>query len=331
MKNNIKIIIAILFLLPLIYVSMQLFAPSDIGNMQLEVEIPEGATYKQAINILYKNNLIRDKNIFIALGKLSGLDRKIRYGYYSFWGTMSPFQVFKCLKEGKIIEYDVTIVEGDSLPEIGDKLAGNKIMSIEVFNRLTKDRDFLKSLEVDAPSMEGYLFPQTYRIPKGVNPKSVLKVMVGMLRKEYTDEMLERMQKMGWNENKVLTLASIIEKEAIVDEERTTISAVYHNRIKKGMQLQADPTSIYGVKSSKLKITRNDLKQKTDYNTYVIKGLPPGPIACPGIKSIIAALHPAKVSYLYFVSQNNGRHYFSETWEEHVAAIRRIRSGDESG
>ncbi|MBF0506333.1 MAG: endolytic transglycosylase MltG [Nitrospirae bacterium] len=331
MKNNIKIIIAILFLLPVMYVSMQLFAPSDIGHLQLEVEIPEGATYKQAVNILYKNNLIRDKNIFIALGKLSGLDRKIRYGYYSFWGTMSPFQVFKRLKEGKIIEYDVTIVEGDSLREIGDKLAGNKIMSIEVFNRLTRDRDFLKSLEVDAPSMEGYIFPQTYRIPKGVNAKTVLKGMVNMLRKEYTDKLRERMKEIGWNENEVLTLASIIEKEAVVDDERTIISAVYHNRINNGMPLQADPTSIYGVKSSKLKITRNDLKKKTDYNTYVIKGLPPGPISCPGIKSITAALYPAKVPYLYFVSQKNGKHYFSKTLNEHMAAIRRIRSGSAPG
>src|SRR5208337_2732706 len=223
-RHNFKLFLTPFFFLPVIYISLQLFVPCYIGSTQLEVEIPEGATYKQAINILYKNNLIRDKNIFIALGKLSGLDRKIRYGYYSFWGTMSPFQVFKRLKEGKIIEYDVTIVEGDSLPEIGDKLAGNKIMPIEVFNRLTRDRDFMKSLDVDAPSMEGYLFPQTYRIPKGVNPKSVLKVMIAMLRKEYTNDMLERMHKMGWDENKVLTLASIIEKEAIVDDERTIIS-----------------------------------------------------------------------------------------------------------
>ncbi len=329
-KQNFKIVIATLLILPLVYVSMQLFVPSDIGKKQLEVEIPEGATYKQAINILYGNNLIRDKNIFIVLGRLTGLDRKIRYGFYSFWGTMSPFQVFKRLKEGKIIEYDVTIVEGDSLLEIGNKLAENKIMHIEDFNRLTRDRDFLKLLDVDAPSLEGYIFPQTYRIPKGVNPKVLLKGMVGMLRSEYTEKLLERMKEIGWSENRVLTLASIIEKEAISDDERPIISAVYHNRIKKDMPLQADPTSIYGVKSSRRKITRSDLKRKTDYNTYVIKGLPPGPIACPGIKSITAALYPAKVPYLYFVSENNGKHYFSKTLEEHMAAIRRIRSGGDS-
>ena len=126
-------------------------------------------------------------------------------------------------------------------------------------------------------------------------------------------------------------MASIIEKEAITDEERPIISAVYHNRIKKRMPLQADPTAIYGVKSSKLKITRNDLRKKTPYNTYVIKGLPPGPIASPGIKSITAALYPANVPYMYFVSRKNGTHYFSKTIAEHNAAIKRIRSSKKNG
>jgi UPF0755 protein len=325
-RHNIKLFIAAFFLLPLIYIGSQLFIPSYIGSTQLEVEIPEGSTYKQAINILYKNNLIRDKNIFIIMGKLTGLDRKIRYGYYSFWGKMSPFQVFRHLKEGKIIEYEVTIVEGDSLPEIGVKLAAAKIITIDNFNKLVRDRSFLNFLGIDAPSIEGYLFPQTYKIPKGVNPKTVLKGMVSLFRAAYTDELRTRAKEIGWSENRVLTLASIIEKEAITDKERPIISAVYHNRIKQGMPLQADPTAIYGVKSSKLKITRGDLKKKTDYNTYVIKGLPPGPIASPGIKSIIAALYPAKVPYLYFVSENNGTHYFSKTLGEHTAAIKRIRS-----
>src|SRR5208337_4119794 len=188
-RHNIKLFIAAFFLLPLIYIGSQLFVPSYIGSTQLEVQIPEGATYKQAINILYSNNLIRDKNIFIILGKLTGLDRKIRYGYYSFWGRMSPFQVFRRLKEGRIIEYEVTIVEGDSLPEIGTKLAAAKIITIDDFNKLVRDSDFLKLLGIDAPSIEGYLFPQTYKIPKGVNPKTVLKDMVSLFRAAYTDEL----------------------------------------------------------------------------------------------------------------------------------------------
>ena len=314
------------------YVGMQLFMPSDIAsNQQVEVEIPEGVTYKQAINILYKNNLIRDKNLFIVIGKMTGLDRKIRYGFYSFWGKMSPYQVFRRLRDGKIIEYEITIVEGDSLLEIGPKLSERKLISSSAFNRLVTDEDFIESLNIDAPSLEGYIFPQTYKIPKGTNPKSVLKGMVSKLREEFTDKLRERSKKMGWSENQILTMASIIEKEAITDEERPIISAVYHNRIKKRMPLQADPTAIYGVKSSKLKITRNDLRKKTPYNTYVIKGLPPGPIASPGIKSITAALYPANVPYMYFVSRKNGTHYFSKTWAEHTAAIKRIQSLNENG
>ncbi|HEX8948445.1 MAG TPA: endolytic transglycosylase MltG [Dissulfurispiraceae bacterium] len=321
-----KVIVAAIFFIFAAYIGMQLFVPSNIGNStQVEVEIPQGATYKQAINILYTNNLIRDKNLFIVLGKLSGLDRKIRYGYYSFLGKMSPFQVFKILRSGKIIEYEVTVVEGDGLLEIAKKLAAFKLVSVDDFNYLSRKQDFLGELGVEAPSLEGYLFPQTYKIPKGASPKNILKMMVEKLREEYTDELEKRMGKLKWNENKVLTLASIIEKEAVTDEERPIISAVYHNRLKKGMPLQADPTAIYGVKSSKERITINDLKKKTDYNTYIIKGLPPGPIASPGLKSIKAALYPANVPYLYFVSQGNGTHYFSRTWQEHVEAVKRFR------
>ncbi|MEW6115412.1 MAG: endolytic transglycosylase MltG [Nitrospirota bacterium] len=328
-KNNAKILVTAIFAIFVIYIGVQLFVPSDIGSIgspQVEVQIPEGTTLKQALSILKQQNLIRDRMLFIVIGKITGLDRKIRAGYYSFLGKMSPFQVFKRLVSGKIIEYEITIVEGDTLLEIGRKLAAYKIGSVDDFNDLVKDQAFLSQLGIDAPSLEGYLFPQTYKVPKGASLKAVVRMMVSTLRESYTAKMKDRAKKMGWSEREVLTMASIIEKEAIVDEERPIISAVYHNRIKKRMPLQADPTAIYGVKSSKEKITINDLKRKTDYNTYVIQGLPPGPIASPGLKSIIAALYPANVPYLYFVSQGNGTHYFSRDWKEHAEAVKRFRA-----
>ncbi|GER93161.1 hypothetical protein A45J_0894 [hot springs metagenome] len=326
MKNNVKLITIAISLLFLSYIGIQLFVPSNKGGKQIEIEIPEGATYKQAIDILAKNNLIRDKNLFMIAGRIARLDRKIRAGYYVFWGNMSPFEVLKKLKSGKIIEYEVTIVEGDSLLEISKKLAYNKIMPSDTFNSLIKDKGLLNSLNIEAPSLEGYLFPQTYKFAKGAKPVAVLKLMVNKMRDEFNSELKSRAKELGWSENQVLTLASIIEREAKIDEERPLISAVYHNRIKKGMPLQADPTAIYGVKSNKYKITKKDLRKKTDYNTYVIKGLPPGPIASPGIKSIIAALYPAKVPYLYFVAKNDGTHYFSKTLIEHNAAIKRLKT-----
>lgn len=330
MKDNIKLIAISLSFLFLAYIGIQLFVPSNIGNKQIEIEIPEGASYRQAIDILAKNNLIRDRNIFMLVGRIARIDKRIRAGYYVFWGNMSPIQVLEKLKSGKIIEYEITIVEGDSLVEIGRKLAYNKIMPLETFNSLTKDKGFLHSLGIDAPSLEGYLFPQTYKFAKGAKPAAVLKLMINKMRDEFNNELRARAEEIGWSENQVLTLASIIEREAKTDEERPLISAVYHNRIKKGMPLQADPTAIYGVKSNRHKITRSDLRKKTDYNTYVIKGLPPGPIASPGIKSIQAALYPAKVPYLYFVSKNDGTHHFSKTLSEHNAAIKRIKAMKES-
>lgn len=330
MKNNIKLIAIAISFLFLSYIGIQLFVPSNKGGSQIEVEIPEGSSYKQAIEILAKNNLIRDKNLFMLAGRIARLDKKIRAGYYVFWGNMSPIEVLKKLKSGKIIEYEVTIVEGDSLLEIGKKLAYNKIMPADTFNSLIKDKNFLNALNIEAPSLEGYLFPQTYKFAKGAKPSAVLKLMVNKMRDEFNNELRARAKEIGWSENQVLTLASIIEREAKTDEERPLISAVYHNRIKKGMPLQADPTAIYGVKSKRHKITKNDLRKKTDYNTYVIKGLPPGPIASPGIKSIIAALYPAKVPYLYFVAKNDGTHYFSKTLSEHNMAIKRIKEKKEA-
>jgi len=330
-KKTIVIFIIALPILIVFYAGMQLFVPLNIGNTQMEVKIPEGASYRQAINILSENNLIRDRNMFLLMGRIYGIDRKTRAGYYVFWGNMSPWQVFKKLASGKIIENEITIVEGDSiLDDIGRKLEANNIMPVETFNALATDSSFLASLKIDAPSIEGYLFPQTYRFPKGASPESVLRLMVNKLREEFNKELRKRAEELGMNENEILTLASIIEKEAVVDNERTLISAVFHNRLKKGMRLQADPTAIYGVKSSRHMVTRSDLRNKTDYNTYIIRGLPPGPIASPGIKSIEAALYPADVPYLYFVSQRDGTHYFSRTYSEHNAAIRRIRETQEA-
>ncbi len=325
MKNNLKFIFISLLLLSLTYLGVQMYVPKNIGNIQVEIEIPEGSTYKQALNILADNNFIRDRNLFLLIGKLYGIDKKIRAGYYVFWGSMSPWQVFKKLVAGDIIENEITILEGDNLFEIGRKLEESKIMSRDYFESLANDREFLSSLNINAPTLEGYLFPDTYRFAKGTKPEAILRLMVDKLREKFTEEMRHRLKEMGLSENEILTLASIIEKEAVVDDERPIISAVFHNRLKRHMPLQADPTAIYGVKNSGTKITKSDLKNKTRYNTYLIRGLPPGPIASPGIKSIRAALYPADVPYIYFASNLDGTHSFSATLSEHNEAVKRLR------
>ncbi|MDO9288876.1 MAG: endolytic transglycosylase MltG [Thermodesulfovibrionales bacterium] len=323
-KNIIAILLSLIFLY-LIYISIEFLVPLPNGTKTKEIQIPQGATFRQAVEILGKENLIRDKSIFLFIGRLTGLHRKIRAGYYSITGSMNPLDVLILLKNGQIIEYDITVVEGDSLLEIREKLVEKNIGDRQTFRKIARDSDFLKSFNIDAPSIEGYLFPDTYKMPKGIEAENALAMMINSMRAKYSAKLRERATELGLTENEVLTLASIIEKEAIINSERPLISAVYHNRLKKRMLLQADPTAVYGIKSSKERITMSDLKRKTPYNTYVIKGLPPGPIASPGIKSIEAALYPADERYLYFVSNNDGTHQFSVTSEEHITAVKAYR------
>jgi UPF0755 protein len=305
--------------------AIEFLIPLPIGNKNIEIEIPKGATFRQAVEIFSKERLIRDKILFLFIGRISGIDRKIRAGYYSIYGSISPLDILNMLKKGQIIEYEITVLEGDSLREVAEKLSEKGIINIEDFMQLSSDEDFLASYEIDAPTFEGYLFPDTYKIPKGMDPEDAIGMMINKMREEYSGELMVRALKLGLSEREVLTLASIIEKEAATDDERYLISAVYHNRLRKRIPLQADPTAIYGIKSFREKITAKDLQRKTPYNTYTIKGLPPGPIASPGIKSINAALYPADVPYIYFVSNNDGSHLFSVTAEEHQAAVKSYR------
>lgn len=325
MKKNILAIFLSIVFLYLVFIIIEFTSPLPGAKKTAEIQIPEGATFRQAVEILDKNGLVRDKKLFIIVGRITGLHRKIRAGYYSITGKKSPWDILMLLKSGQIIEYEITITEGDSLREIGEKLFGTNILDEEEFMEITKDRDFLKKYNIDAPSVEGYIFPDTYKLPKGIEPQNALGMMINKMREKFSFGLRLQARALDLTEREVLTLASIIEKEAVIDYERPIISAVYHNRLKRRMPLQADPTSVYGVKSAKERITAKDLRRKTPYNTYIIKGLPPGPIASPGLKSIMAALYPADVPYLYFVSNNDGTHTFSVTGAEHLKAVAAFR------
>ena len=325
MVRNALVVLAGFLLMVIAYAAFEMFVPVRSGNKNIEVEIPRGATFRQAADVLWKERLIRDKKIFLALGRLTGADRKIRAGFYSFWSNMSPLDIFSIIRKGRIIEFELRVIEGDSLYEIAETFAKAGLVSKEEFMELVRDPGILASHDIEAQSMEGYLYPDTYIVPKGIKAEDALDIMLSRMKEKFSPEIAARAEALGMTKTGVLTLASIIEKEAVADEERPVISAVYHNRLRKGMPLQADPTSIYGIKSSKERITKADLQRKTPYNTYVIKGLPPGPIASPGLKSMIAAVNPAQVPYLYFVSNNDGTHNFSISLNEHEAAVRAYR------
>lgn len=306
------------------YSALELFLPVRVDE-PVEIHVEEGMVFSDVVRRLGEKGLLRDGNAVLLLGRITGIDREIKSGFYEFRGSISPYGVVDRLLEGRTVEFDVTIPEGYNIWQIARLLDDRGVVTEESFLTLATDRAFLAGLGIDAPSVEGYIFPDTYRLPKGMDARDLLRRMVSEMRRRFSPEMKQRAAELGLTEREVLTLASIIEKEAVLDEERPLISAVFHNRLRMGMPLQADPTSIYGVKSPSEGITVADLRRRTPYNTYLISGLPPGPIASPGMKSILAALYPADVDYLYFVSSNNGRHHFSSTEAEHRRAVRTYR------
>ncbi len=322
-----RIFIAFNFILLIgLFLYLNLFLPFSFNDRGKDIKIPKGVTYAQGINILKEEGIIKNEFIFLLLGRITMTDRKLMPGYYSLSLSMSPWEIFNNLRRGKIIDFNITIPAGSTLEDIRLKFKDTRLTDDE-FWQLVYNRDFLDSLDIEAPSLEGYIYPDTYKVTKGTVLGNIFKIMVQRLRENFDQSLRDRAEELGMSEKEVLTLASIIEKEAVVNRERPIISAVYHNRLKKKMRLQADPTVLYGVKKRWRRIRYRDLRRATPYNTYVINGLPPGPIASPGIKSIKAALYPADVDYMYFVSKNNGTHYFSRTGEEHVKAVMLYQRG----
>jgi len=299
---------------------VHLITPVSFKKEWKEVYIPEGSNYREGLGILEKRGVIKGTTALLFLGKITGSETELKPGYYNLSASMTPIQIFDILIKGRTIQFTVTIPEGSDLKQIREKFTELGLMDEGSWG-LVNDRAFISALGVDAPSLEGYLYPDTYKFPKGSDPEAVLSRMLNRLKDLFDVTLQKRTEELGMTMNEVLTLASIIEKEAVIDTERPLISAVYHNRLKKKMRLQADPTVLYGVGKSEKRIRYRDLKRETPYNTYVIRGLPPGPIASPGIESIRAALYPDDVDYLFFVSKNDGTHHFSKTNKEHARAV----------
>ena len=285
------------------------------------VEIPEGASFKDVANLLAEKGLIVSPLWFRLLGKVQDAERKVQPGEYDLHTAMKPAEILASLTKGKVIQYSILIPEGLTARQIGKLLEEAGLAKAGEVARLVADAAFVRSLGIESRTLEGYLFPDTYHFPRRTKADDVLRAMVHRFREAYTPELQLRAAALGMAERHVVTLASIIEKETGQDDERPLISAVFHNRLKKGVPLQSDPTVIYGLRNFSGNLTRADLERPTPFNTYTSIGLPPNPIANPGLKSIEAAVNPAPVKYLYFVSKNDGSHHFSVTLEEHNRAV----------
>jgi UPF0755 protein len=257
---------------------------------------------------------------FRLVSRLTGLDTRLQVGRYDIRPEYSRWQVIKLLEAAKSIPIRFTIPEGLTLKQILPILASALETNLADVERLAGDQDFLQSLGVNAGSIEGYLFPETYTVPWHSSSESVIQTVVGQLNKFLVDSLEQRMRQIGFTRHELLTFASLIESEARDGDERALISSVYHNRLTRHMLLQCDPTVIYALGGLDRPLLYKDLEIDSPYNTYKYQGLPPGPICSPGAASILAALYPADTDYLYFVADGTGGHIFTRTLEAHNKA-----------
>jgi UPF0755 protein len=233
---------------------------------------------------------------------------------------MTPVEILENLTKGNILTYSVTIPEGFTVMQIADLLQEMGLCDKEAFLSSVHESPMGAGDKTAVTDLEGYLYPDTYKFARGVGPVSIVRMMTGRFR-EKTRPYREKVEESGMAMNDIVTLASIVEKETGSAEERPVIASVFLNRLKKGMRLESDPTVIYGIEDFNGNLTREDLKKPGPYNTYTETGLPAGPIANPGIDSIRAVLYPSDTDFLFFVSKNDGTHYFSRTLSEHNRAV----------
>jgi UPF0755 protein len=295
-------------------------APSE-DEAEVIFEVPPGMSLKGVAKALEREGLVTSGSKFYWYGRLRKAEAKVRVGEYALARDMSPSEIMKVIMTGKSIERPITVQEGFNIYEIADLLEQQGLAKRHEFLALVRDRKFIRELiGADLPSLEGYLFPETYHITKYTGLKGLVRMMVLRFLTVYQAVPTHRMSR-----HQLVTLASIIEKETGAPEERPTISSVFHNRLKKGMRLQTDPTVIYGkfVATGRWdkNISKADLLTDNVYNTYTRGGLPFGPISNPGRQALVSAARPTESEFFFFVSRNDGTHNFSKDYKGHERAV----------
>ena len=311
--------VAIVFMSRFIYSNFNYLSPGLVT-----VEIPKGAGLNSVAARLEDRGVIKDRRFFAVYAIFKQGENRIKAGEYRFETGVSFSGVLEKILKGEVVLRRVTVPEGLTVLQTAQLLEQNGVFEQEEFITISSDRDFVYELLGERlESLEGYLYPDTYTYPKSVLPKEFISSMVARYKSVMAAMDLSNS---GLDEHELITLASIIEKETGAAQERPTISAVLHNRLKRGMRLEADPTVIYGMGEKYTgNITKVDLETPTPYNTYIISGLPPGPIASPGLGSITAALMPSGSDFLYFVAKGDGTHEFSKTYKEHIKNVRKYQ------
>jgi UPF0755 protein len=325
---------AVVLLAGSVWLAVGLYLPQDLPTEDVVLEVERGAGVSAIARSLAAGNLIRNKTAFLAGYRLFFYPRRIKAGEYSFSSPLPAKEILNMLVKGKVLLHAVTIPEGLTGQEIGPLIAPLLAEGAEGFAAVFHQTETIAGLDPKAADLEGYLFPETYSFPKGVSAEEAVGTMVGLFRRVFDGLWAERPASLRLSVRETVILASLVEKETSITEEKKLVSAVFHNRLRLGMKLDCDPTIIYALKLKGTydgRLGKKDMTLDSPYNTYRYAGLPPGPICNPGREALQAALVPADEEFLYFVSRNDGSHHFSRTFREHLAAVRLYQKGTGRG
>ena len=306
-------------------VAVFLILPPTSSEEVVNFEVPVGSSSQTIAKRLVKQNLIRSEYAFRLLVKHRGTGKRLRAGTYVLRRNMALWHIVDEFEKGQVNLVSWTVPEGLTASAIAELWETTGYGTAEAFREATESECLLEQFGFEEKSVEGYLFPNTYKFAKGTTAEQAVEMMLKEFKQRWTETFDEEARNLGLTQHEVVTLASVIEKEARVKSERPRIASVFHNRLKEKWRLQADPTVLYALGNPKRLLTKTDLRVDSPYNTYRHRGLPPGPIANPGIDSIIAALRPEKTAYFYFVAIGAGKHHFSKTLSEHNRMIQKIR------
>jgi UPF0755 protein len=307
----------------------RVFTPyAGYDSKTITINIKPGSTVSAIARQLHRDKIISNYYYFRIYYRLFFNQMSFKTGEYQFERPMTMKKVIEKLHEGLVVLHKITIKEGLIIREIAQKLVNHGHLNFDIreFTRLARSPILIRSLDPKAPDLEGYLFPDTYMVRKGITAGEMVKYMVDRFKDTFSNSMKWRAQELNLSVREVVTLASLIEKETSSRAERFLISSVFHNRLRRGMGMDCDPTIIYALKRDNLyngKLGWKELKYDSPYNTRRYRGLPPGPICSPGFDSIEAALYPENTKYLFFVAKDSRSHYFSETLAEHNRAVRK--------
>ena len=306
-------------------------SPYDTSDLtkKVEFDLLRGMHPLETSEALEHAGLVKSGKALFWLGKFMGEWGGLKAADYELSPAMTPLQIIRTLKSGIGIQHSILVREGDNIYQVAESFQNVGLGSEATTLKNLKSREFIASVDLEnegLTTLEGYLFPNTYFYDKHDKADSVLRRMVIAFLRLWTPEYDARAKELGMTRKQIVTLASMIEKETGAAFERPIVSSVLHNRLRKKMRLQSDPTTIYGMWDHyEGKIHKSDLLRPTEFNTYTVPGLPAGPISNPNPDSVKAALYPADTDYLYFVSKNDGTHVFSKTYEEHSSYVRKLQ------